>query len=84
VNIEARLEEHQLAVFGIVLLCCLTPLFLSGFSSASRSSGIIFLSDHFIHGIAVTLEIFLAIGVSLRNASSRIAVSLALFLRFCE
>lgn len=71
--------------FGIVLLHRLVPLFLSALQqrvAIFRQN--IFLLDHFIHRVVVTLEIFLAVGVSLCNASVWIAVFRALFRRFCE
>jgi hypothetical protein len=63
----------------------LIPLFLS----ALQQRVAIFrqnipLLDHFIHRVAVTLEVFLAVGISLCNASARIAVFLAILWRFGE
>src|SRR5450759_697177 len=77
--------DAPLLIFGIVLLHRLVPLFLSALQqrvTIFRQN--ILLLDHFIHRVAVTLEIFLAAGVSLCNASTWIAVFLALFRCFCE
>src|SRR5450759_1826372 len=77
--------DAPLLSFGIVLLHRLVPLFLSALQqrvTIFRQN--ILLLDHFIHRVAVTLEIFLAAGVSLCNASTWIAVFLALFRCFCE
>jgi hypothetical protein len=82
---EPASVRTPLRSFGIVLLHRLILLFLS----ALQQRVAIFrqnvpLWDHFIHRVAVTLEIFLAAGISLRNASAWIAVFLALFRRFCD
>jgi alanyl aminopeptidase len=79
------MRTTSLRSFGIVLLHRLIPLFLSALQqrvAIFRQN--IFLLDHFIHRVAVTLEIFLAVGVSLCNASAWIGVFLALSRRFCE
>jgi hypothetical protein len=72
--------DAGLRIPGIVLLHRLIPLFLSTLQDRVSIFGQnILLLDHFIHRVTVTPEIFIAAGVSFRNASAGIAVFLAFF-----